>query len=134
MKTFRMRMASMSGTAWTAAYSIYGAFKLTPRLMRGLSGTFSALVAHTSKVVLYGELSTGHRDRGAPKKRYQDCLKKSLNVCHIDCQQWSDMAVDPGATQSTRLLHCLKRTGETPSKTNDRGGKLKLLPPPKTQT
>ena len=66
--------------------------------MRGLSGTFSALVAHTSKVVLYGELSTGHRDRGAPKKRYQDCLKKSLNVCHIDCQQWSDMAVDPGAT------------------------------------
>ena len=32
------------------------------------------------------------------------------------------------------LLHSLKRTGETPSKTNDRGGKLKLLPPLKTQT
>ena len=32
------------------------------------------------------------------------------------------------------LLHSLKRTRETPSKTNDRGGKLKLLPPLKTQT
>ena len=32
------------------------------------------------------------------------------------------------------LRHSLKRTGETPSKTNDRGGKLKLLPPLKTQT
>ena len=32
------------------------------------------------------------------------------------------------------LLHSLKRTGETPSKTNDRGGKLKLLPPLKTHT
>ena len=32
------------------------------------------------------------------------------------------------------LLHSLKRTGETPLKTNDRGGKLKLLPPLKTQT
>ena len=54
-----------------------------------------------SKVVLYGELSTGHRDRGAPKKRYKDCLKKSLNVCHIDCQQWSDMAVDRDAWRHT---------------------------------
>ena len=73
-------------------------------------------------MVLYGELSTGYRDRGALKKRYKDCLKKSLNVCHIDCQQWSDMTADietPGATESTRLLHSLKRTGETPSKTND---------------
>ena len=43
-------MACMPGTAWTAAYLIYGAFKLTPRLMRGLSGTFSALVAHTEGV------------------------------------------------------------------------------------
>ena len=101
-------MACMSGTAWTAAYSIYGALKLTPRLMRGLSGTFSSQMTlpwlptqKVPKVVLYGELSTRHRDRGAPKKRYQDCLKKSLNVCHIDCQQWSDMAVDRDAWRHT---------------------------------
>ena len=53
------------------------------------------------KVILYGELSTRHRDRGAPKKRYQVCLKKSLIVCHIDCQQWSDKAVDRDAWRHT---------------------------------
>ncbi|XP_078667366.1 uncharacterized protein LOC144909177 [Branchiostoma floridae x Branchiostoma belcheri] len=31
------------------------------------------------KIVLYGELSTGQRNRGAPKKRFKDCLKKSLS-------------------------------------------------------
>ncbi|XP_069789966.1 uncharacterized protein [Narcine bancroftii] len=44
------------------------------------------------KIVLYGELSTGHHDRGAPKKRYKDCLKKSLGACHIDHRQWADIA------------------------------------------
>ncbi|XP_069760398.1 uncharacterized protein [Narcine bancroftii] len=44
------------------------------------------------KIVLYGELSTGRRDRGAPKKRYKDCLKKSLGACHIDHCQWADIA------------------------------------------
>ncbi|XP_069789793.1 uncharacterized protein [Narcine bancroftii] len=44
------------------------------------------------KIVFYSELSTGHRDRGAPKKRYKDCLKKSLGACHIDHRQWADIA------------------------------------------
>ena len=62
------------------------------------AGQISRMEDHRlPKVVLYGELSTGHRDRGAPKKRFKDCLKKSLNVCHIDCQQWSDMAPDRDA-------------------------------------
>ena len=46
------------------------------------------------KIALYGELSTGHRDRGAPKKRYKDSLKKSLDACHIDHRQWSTLAAD----------------------------------------
>ena len=46
------------------------------------------------KITLYGELSTGHRDRGAPKKRYKDHLKKSLDNCHIDHHQWSTLAAD----------------------------------------
>ncbi|XP_076061594.1 uncharacterized protein LOC143037342 [Oratosquilla oratoria] len=49
------------------------------------------------KIVLYGELSTGHRERGAPKKRCKDCLKKSLTACHIDHQCWSDQAEDRDA-------------------------------------
>ena len=46
------------------------------------------------KVVLYGELSTGHRNRGAPKKRFKDSLKKSLSACLIDHNQWSVLAAD----------------------------------------
>ena len=36
------------------------------------------------KMVLYGELSTGHSDRQAQKKCYKESLKKLLNTCHID--------------------------------------------------
>ncbi|KAL0167122.1 hypothetical protein M9458_038966, partial [Cirrhinus mrigala] len=53
------------------------------------------------KIILYGELATGHRDRGAPKKRYKDCLKKSLNACHIDHRQWSSIAADRATWSST---------------------------------
>jgi len=53
------------------------------------------------KKTLYGELSSGHRDRGAPKKRYKDSLKKSLGVCHIDCSQWSALAADRAAWRYT---------------------------------
>ncbi|XP_063594923.1 uncharacterized protein LOC134771899 [Penaeus indicus] len=37
--------------------------------------------------ILYGELLTGHRERGAPKKRYKDCLKKARSVTNIDNRQ-----------------------------------------------
>ena len=33
---------------------------------------------------LYGKLSIGHREIGAQKKRYKDCLKKSLTACNVD--------------------------------------------------
>jgi len=49
--------------------------------------------------VYYFAVSTGHTraERGAPKKRYKDCLKKSLTACHVDHQCWSDLAADRGA-------------------------------------
>ncbi|XP_063615914.1 uncharacterized protein LOC134789139 [Penaeus indicus] len=53
------------------------------------------------KIVLYGELSTGHRDRGAPKKRYKDSLKKSLGACQIDHRQSSTLAADRQAWRHT---------------------------------
>jgi len=53
------------------------------------------------KITLYGELSFGHRDRGAPKKRYKDSLRKSLRGCHIDCSQWSALAADCAAWRYT---------------------------------
>ena len=40
------------------------------------------------------ELSSGHRDRGAPKKRYKDTLKKSLSACNLDHKEWSTLTED----------------------------------------
>ncbi|RVE61997.1 hypothetical protein OJAV_G00176660 [Oryzias javanicus] len=53
------------------------------------------------KVTMYGELASGHRDRGAPKKRYKDRLKWNLNACHIDDRRWSTLAADRNAWHST---------------------------------
>ena len=46
------------------------------------------------KRILYGQLASGHRNRGAPKKRYKDTLKSSLHACGIDTKNWSSLALD----------------------------------------
>ena len=53
------------------------------------------------KIVMFGELSSGHRDRGAPKKRFKGNLKKSLTACNIDHRQWSNLAADRVAWRHT---------------------------------
>ena len=88
------------------------------------------------KIVLYGELSTGHRERGAPKKRFKDSLKRSLTTCNISITSSGLtllLTVWPGATQSTKLLSSSKLIEETHLKTRDRGGRL-APPPPLHQT
>ncbi|GFR78684.1 hypothetical protein ElyMa_005856100 [Elysia marginata] len=49
------------------------------------------------KIVMYSELSSGYRERGAPRKRYKDSLKRTLSACDIDVQGWSDLATDRSA-------------------------------------
>jgi len=66
------------------------------------------------KIVLYGELSSGHRDVGAPKKCYKDSLKKSLSVCQIDHRQWSTLAADRdewrrSVCQAVSSFECCRR-------------------------
>ena len=53
------------------------------------------------KIVMYGELSTGHRERGAPKKRFKDSLKKSLSTRNVNHKKWSDLATDRGTWRHT---------------------------------
>ena len=36
-------------------------------------------------------------ERGVPRKRYEDCLQKSLTACHVDPLCWSDMSADRDA-------------------------------------
>ena len=47
-----------------------------------------------TKRIFYGQLASGHRNRGAPKKRYKDTLKSSLHACGIDPKNWSSLALD----------------------------------------
>lgn len=39
------------------------------------------------KITLYGELPSGHRNRGAPKKMYKDTLKKALIAYNINLNE-----------------------------------------------
>ena len=49
------------------------------------------------KIALYGELSSGHRNIGAPKKWY----KKALGACDIDHHQWTTLAADRDTWRQT---------------------------------
>ena len=46
------------------------------------------------KRLLYGELKTGKRSLGRPKKRYKDTLKESLKQCNIPQSSWEKSAED----------------------------------------
>ena len=45
--------------------------------------------------------SSGLRNRGAPKKRYKDTLKKSLGACNISHLEWTTLAEDLGTWRPT---------------------------------
>ena len=46
------------------------------------------------KAVFYGELRQGRRDRGAPRRRYKDQLKRQLILVNIDHKGWEQPAAD----------------------------------------
>ncbi|KAJ7423067.1 hypothetical protein WISP_35281 [Willisornis vidua] len=46
---------------------------------------------HLPKIVLYGELDTGCRKKGALMRQYKNSLKQHLSLGHIDCHQWSTL-------------------------------------------
>jgi len=61
----------------------------------GWAGHVSRFEDHRlPKIVMFGELSSGPRERDAPKKPFKDSLKKSHTACNIDHRQWSNLAAD----------------------------------------
>ena len=70
------------------------------------------------KIALHGELSTGHCDRGVPKKLFKDSLKKTFGTCHIDYHQWSTLAADRQAWRHT--VHQVVSTFEESRRANPR--------------
>ena len=53
------------------------------------------------KAVFYGELSQGKRDRGAPRKRFKDQLKRQLTQANSDHGEWEQLAEDREAWRVT---------------------------------
>ena len=53
------------------------------------------------KRLLFGELERGKRCRGAPKKRFKDCLKASLKDFNIEPTTWEIEALDRSGWRST---------------------------------
>ena len=49
---------------------------------------------HMPKAVFFSELQEGKRDRGAPRKRYKDQLKRQLAQAGISHQSWHQEAPD----------------------------------------
>ena len=75
------------------------------------AGQVSRMEGHRlPKIALYGELSSGHHNRGAPKKRYKDTLKVSGRLPHRRKQKGQHwlLNVKPGATVSSKVCPPLK--------------------------
>ena len=46
------------------------------------------------RAIIFGEFQEGKRDRGAPRKRYKDQLKRQLAQAGINHQLWQQEASD----------------------------------------
>ena len=53
------------------------------------------------KTVFYGELSQGKRNRGAPRKRFKDQLKRQLRAASIPEKDWESIAKDRDSWRET---------------------------------
>ena len=53
------------------------------------------------KAVFFSELHVGKRERGAPRKRYKDQLKKQLPQAGISHQSWQQEALDQDSWRSS---------------------------------
>ena len=86
----------------------------------------------TPKIVLYGELSTGNRDRGAPRKRYKGTLKRSFDTCYIDHRQWTTthatnrMNWRPTVYQATTSFEITQRTNREDNKKGEETSEINI--------
>ena len=86
-----------------------------------------------AKIVLHGDISTGKRNSGAPRKIYSDSLKKSHTARKINLQLWEAHAADHVTWRrecETRSLHLRQQIEITHRRG---GGKRSLRPTPATR-
>ena len=66
------------------------------------AGHFARMeVIHMPKAVFRSKLQEGKRDRGAPRKRYKDQLKRQLAQAGISHQSWQQEASDRDSWRSS---------------------------------
>ena len=70
------------------------------------------------KAAMFGELASGHRIRGAPRKTYRAQLKKTIRTCNLNMHHWTHDAADRGKWRNlifkaTILADTRKRNSET---------------------
>ena len=81
---------------------------------------------------LYSEVSTGHLNRGLPKKQYKDYLEKSLGAYHINHYKQTTLAEDCDGRYFTTIytISPFENTHRAPSRTKDLGGRNTTLHQP----
>ena len=65
---------------------------LLRRQLRWVGHTFRMPEDRVPRKILYGELATGRRAAGGPRKRYKDHIKTSLKKCDIQPTQLEALA------------------------------------------
>lgn len=62
------------------------------------------------KAMLYGELRVGKRNKGRPKLRFRDIIKRDMKDLNMDVDNWEALADDRSAWRSSLTQHL--RSGE----------------------
>ena len=80
---------------------------------------------HMPKAVFFSELQPGKRDRGAPRKRHKDQLKRQLAKAGINHQSWQQKASDRESWRSSVKKVSGKFEAERPEAAEERRRKQK---------
>ncbi|KAI8487912.1 hypothetical protein Bbelb_343600 [Branchiostoma belcheri] len=78
--------------------------------------------------VNYGELCQGKRDRGAPRKRFKDQLKRQLIAAGIPVKEWESVASDRSAWRAATREGAVKWEKARKEVAEQRGGDERLQP------
>lgn len=87
------------------------------------------------KAVFYGELCQGKRDRGAPRKRFKDQLKRQLRYAGISEKNWESIASerDSWRTVTRRGTHASEEARREAAEDKRRRRKASAAQSPPTQ-
>ena len=57
------------------------------------------------KQLLFSQLAEGKRNRGKPKQRWKDLIKRDFKQCNIDHEKWADLSAEENKYKWRELIH-----------------------------